>query len=158
MKTKKSPTDSLKLSNQLCFPIYSVSKLLTKAYKPYLTKLGITYPQYLVMLVLWEQDHQTVNDIAAKLLLNTNTLSPLLQRMEKQEIIQRNRCQNDERSVIVCLSKKGKEMQKPAASIPNELLEILVSENVSLPDIKRIKGILDHWIEVLTEEEKNENK
>ena len=78
----------LQLSNQICFPIYSVSRLITKAYKPYLDKMELTYPQYLVLMVLWENDSISVNQISEKLLLNTNTLSPLLKRMEKMKLLQ----------------------------------------------------------------------
>ena len=74
---------ALQLSNQVCFPIYSASRLITRAYKPYLDEMGITYPQYLVLMVLWESDNVSVNQITQKLLLNTNTVSPLLKRMEK---------------------------------------------------------------------------
>jgi len=77
----------LLLSSQICFPIYSVSRLITKAYKPYLEELGITYPQYLVLMVLWENDKLSVSQITEKLLLNTNTMSPLLKRMEKLKLV-----------------------------------------------------------------------
>ena len=79
----------LLLRNQVCFPIYSVSRLITKAYKPFLDKMGITYPQYLVLMVLWENDALNINQVTEKLLLNTNTLSPLLKRMEKLELLER---------------------------------------------------------------------
>ncbi len=75
--------NKLLLSSQICFPIYSVSRLITKSYKPHLDQLGITYPQYLVLMVLWENDGLSVNQISEKLILNSNTLSPLLKRMEK---------------------------------------------------------------------------
>jgi DNA-binding MarR family transcriptional regulator len=150
-------TESLKLSNQLCFPIYSVSRLLTKAYKPYLDKIGITYPQYLVLLVLWEQDCISVNTISEKLLLNTNTLSPLLKRMEKQELIQRNRSKDDERSVIVQLTQKGVELKKQAITIPENLLEVLLTDKVKLPEIVHLKEVLEEWIQVLAHK-KEESK
>ena len=88
--------EQLKLSNQICFPLYSASRLITQAYQPYLDKMGITYPQYLVLMVLWENDEISVNDVAKKLILKTNTISPLLQRMAKQELIERNRSSEDE--------------------------------------------------------------
>jgi DNA-binding MarR family transcriptional regulator len=141
----------LKLSNQICFPIYSVSRLITKAYKPFLDKMGITYPQYLVLMVLWENDGITVNQITEKLLLNTNTLSPMLKRMEKMGIIERNRSEKDERSVIIKLTPKGKELKEQAANIPNELGKVLVSESVQVSDIMHLKGVLNEWIEILSE-------
>lgn len=141
----------LKLSNQICFPIYSVSRLITKAYKPFLDKMGITYPQYLVLMVLWENDEITVNQITEKLLLNTNTLSPLLKRMEKMEIIERNRCQEDERSVIIKLTQKGKELKNQAILIPDQLIKLLVTENIKLEDMIQLKNLLNEWISVLSE-------
>src|SRR5512145_2779203 len=102
--------EQLKLSNQLCFPVYAASRFTTREYQPYLDKLGITYPQYLVLLVLWETDGISVNEIALKLILNTNTITPLLKRMEQQGIITRNRSEKDERKVVVSLTKKGKDM------------------------------------------------
>lgn len=141
----------LQLSNQICFPIYSVSRLITKAYKPFLDKMGITYPQYLVLMVLWESDEITVNQITEKLLLNTNTLSPMLKRMEKMEIIERNRSEEDERNVIIKLTQKGKELKNQAADIPNELGKVLVNENVQISDIMHLKGVLNEWIAILSE-------
>jgi DNA-binding MarR family transcriptional regulator len=103
-KTKTNMNDAqLKLSSQICF-LYSASRLITKAYKPYLDEMGITYPQYLVLLVLWENDGLYVNQIT-ELLLSTNTLSPLLKRMEKMKFYNA-RSIEDERSVIVQLTEK----------------------------------------------------
>lgn len=141
----------LKLSNQICFPLYSVSRLITKAYKPFLDKMGITYPQYLVLMVLWENDNLTVNQITEKLLLNTNTLSPLLQRMEKMEIIERNRCVEDERCVIIKLTEKGKELKNQAAVIPSELSKVLITQNVQVSDIINLQNVLNEWIKILSE-------
>jgi DNA-binding MarR family transcriptional regulator len=144
----------LKLSSQICFPLYSVSRLITKAYKPFLDKMGITYPQYLVLMVLWENDEITVNQITEKLLLNTNTLSPMLKRMEKMEIIERNRSEEDERSVIIKLTKKGQELKNKAACIPEELSKVLVTENIEVSDIMNLKDVLNEWIKILSENKK----
>jgi len=144
----------LHLGNQVCFPIYSASRLITKAYTPYLNKLGITYPQYLVLMVLWENDNVNINHISEKLRLNTNTLSPLLKRMEKMEILNRTRSVEDERSVIVNLTKKGKQMQTDAATIPDQLTKIFLSEDVKLEDVLQLKEILNNWIEVLSKHNK----
>ncbi|AFU68150.1 transcriptional regulator, MarR superfamily [Psychroflexus torquis ATCC 700755] len=146
--------DNLQLSNQICFPIYSVSRLITKAYKPYLDEMGITYPQYLVLMVLWENDHLSVNQISEKLLLNTNTISPLLKRMEKLDLIKRNRSSKDERSVNVQLKNKGKLLKDKAKPIPEQLLKILLNDNIELSDVIQLKGILNHCIEVLTDNNK----
>ena len=97
----------LKLENQICFPLYAASRLVTREYQPHLDKLGITYPQYLVLMVLWENNGLTVNDISEKLILNTNTLTPLLKRMEKQQLLSRRRDVADERKVLISLTEKG---------------------------------------------------
>ncbi len=141
----------LHLSNQICFPLYSVSRLITKAYQPYLEKMGITYPQYLVLMVLWENDNLPVNQITEKLLLNTNTISPLLKRMEKLELIQRQRSQEDERSVMVQLTEKGKLLKEKAEPIPDELLKKLLNENISLSEVLQLKELLNQWIKILSE-------
>jgi DNA-binding MarR family transcriptional regulator len=145
----------LQLSRQICFPLYSASRLITKAYKPYLDEMGITYPQYLVLMVLWENDNLTVNQISEKLLLNTNTISPLLKRMEKSELIERNRSSEDERIVIVNLKETGKQIKDKAKSIPEQLLKILLNENIELSEVLQLKEMLNQWIEILSENNKN---
>ncbi|SDS19323.1 DNA-binding transcriptional regulator, MarR family [Gillisia sp. Hel1_33_143] len=148
--------DQLKLENQICFPIYSVSRLITKAYKPYLEKMGLTYPQYLVMLVLWEHEKLTVNQIGINLQLNTNTLSPLIKRMEQMELLKRTRSVKDERSIVVELTKKGLNYKKEAIPIPQTLLRSLISEEVELKDIISLKETLDKLINLLNKDLKNE--
>jgi DNA-binding MarR family transcriptional regulator len=146
--------NQLKLSSQVCFPLYSASRLITKAYKPYLDEMGITYPQYLVLLVLWENDGISVNQITEKLLLNTNTLSPLLKRMEKMELLQRTRSSEDERSVIVQLTEKGRILKEQAKPIPEKLIKILLTENIDVSDVIQLKEMLNDWITLLTENNK----
>lgn len=104
--------EELRLDNQICFRLYTASRLITQAYTPMLIELGITYPQYLVLMVLWEKDAQPVNEIAHRLLLETNTVTPLLQRMEKQGIIIRKRGKEDKRQQIVSLTEKGRPWRK----------------------------------------------
>ena len=106
--------EELKLDNQICFRMYSASRLITQAYTPMLTALGITYPQYLVLMVLWEKDNQPVNDIARRLLLETNTVTPLIQRMEKLGFLSRKQGDKDHRQQIVSLTKTGKSMEEKA--------------------------------------------
>ena len=139
----------LLLSNQICFPIYSVSRLITKAYKPFLDELGITYPQYLVLMVLWENDGISVNQITQKLLLNTNTLSPLLKRMEKMQLLERSRSIEDERSVIIQLTTKGKKLQKNAVPIPEKLFTELLSDRIQMDDMIHLKDTRCEFINVL---------
>ena len=107
----------LRLDNQLCFRLYTAARLITQAYTPMLTQLGITYPQYLVLMVLWENDSMPVNDIAHRLLLETNTVTPLLQRMEKSGIVIRRKGEQDKRQQIVSLTEKGRAMEEQAYSL-----------------------------------------
>ncbi|WP_158729153.1 MULTISPECIES: MarR family winged helix-turn-helix transcriptional regulator [unclassified Flavobacterium] len=145
----------LKLGNQVCFPIYSVSRLLTKAYRPHLEQLGLTYPQYLVLLVLWEKDKCTVNHITEKLFLNTNTLSPLLKRMEKMNLLERIRSNADERNVIIQLTDTGSQLKTLALSIPENLLKTLLTENITMNDITQLRDTLNEWITILKSDTKN---
>jgi len=148
-------SEQLKLDNQICFPLYSVSRLITKAYKPFLEKMNLTYPQYLVLLVLWEHGNLSINQIGEKLLLNTNTLSPLIKRMEKLDLLNRTRSQEDERSVRIALTEKGKSLKTEASEVPQKLLNRLLSEEVALTDVMLLKDTLDKWIIALTEKSDN---
>ncbi|HJV76409.1 MAG TPA: MarR family transcriptional regulator [Noviherbaspirillum sp.] len=114
--------DPLALDNQFCFALYSASLALTKTYKPYLDKLGLTYPQYLVMLVLWQQDDVLVKAIGEKLYLDSGTLTPLLKRLEASSLITRTRDAHDERQVRITLTKEGSALKKKAVSIPQQIL------------------------------------
>jgi MarR family transcriptional regulator, organic hydroperoxide resistance regulator len=134
--------DHLKLSNQVCFPLYAASRLVTREYQPFLDELGITYPQYLVMLVLWEKDCQSVNEITSKLLLNTNTVTPLLKRMEKLKLVSRTRSEDDERKVQICLTNKGNELKLQASEIPFKLSENLTSGDLSVDELIKLKDQL----------------
>ena len=141
----------LKLENQLCFPVYAASRLIIREYQPYLEKLGITYPQYLVLMVLWEKGRVSVNGISQKLILNTNTVTPLLKRMELQGFIKRNRSESDERKVMVALTRKGKQLQAEAASIPGQLASGLISESMQIEDLGDLKDKLQILIRYLME-------
>ncbi|MBN1604805.1 MAG: MarR family transcriptional regulator [Chitinispirillaceae bacterium] len=141
-----SSDERLKLRNQLCFPLYAASRLITREYQPYLEKMNITYPQYLVLLVLWEDDGLTVNEIAHKLILNTNTVTPLLKRMESEGIISRERTLSDERKVLIMLTEKGKEMKKSALLIPEQLSKDLLSGVMDLNELVHLKGVLEKII------------
>jgi len=134
--------EQLKLENQLCFPLYAASRLVIQEYQPHLEKLGITYPQYLALMVLWETDSIAVSEITRRLILNTNTITPVLKRMEAQGIITRQRSEEDERKVIVTLTPKGKDLQIAAASIPEKLVAGLVSSNVKIEELQTLKDQL----------------
>ncbi len=140
--------EQLKLDNQICFPIYAASRLITREYQPHLDKLGITYPQYLVLMVLWENDNLTVNDITKKLILNTNTITPLLKRMESQGLITKQRSGDDERKVIITLTGKGKNMQTDAAEIPEKLAASL-TESINVEQLSDLKEKLYQVINFL---------
>ena len=140
----------LQLDNQVCFRLYSAARLMTQAYTPFLNELGITYPQYLVLMVLWEKDSQPVNDIAHRLLLETNTVTPLLQRMEKQGIVSRRKGEQDKRQQIVSLTPKGKELEEEAyAQVPSGMNEQLSSCPLKLEDYQHLAQELDSIIETL---------
>ncbi|MBC3884560.1 MarR family winged helix-turn-helix transcriptional regulator [Undibacterium griseum] len=118
----ESDVDVLALNNQFCFALYSASLALTKTYKPLLDKLGLTYPQYLVMLVLWEQDDVLVKEIGNLLFLDSGTLTPLLKRLEAAGFIQRNRDASDERQVRITLTTQGKHLKKAAREVPLQIM------------------------------------
>ena len=143
--------EQLKLDNQLCFTLYAASRLITREYQPLLDKLGLTYPQYLVLMILWEVETSTVNEIAQKLILNTNTITPLLKRMEKQGIIIRARANDDERKVNVSLTDKGKNLQSAAAPIPLQLSKGIVNETISIDDLLKLKEQLYTIINYLSD-------
>lgn len=143
----------LKLDNQLCFRFYTVSRLITQAYQPLLKSLGLTYPQYLVMLVLWENDAQPVNDIAKRLKLNTNTVTPLLKRMEDEGLLTREKGQTDARQVIVSLTPKGKAMEEQAQCIPNDLVNSFTCSKLLIDSGENLAAIMDEIIASLSENE-----
>jgi DNA-binding MarR family transcriptional regulator len=118
----KSDLDLLSLDKQLCFSLYSASLAMTKAYKPLLEKIGLTYPQYLVMLVLWQHDDVLVKDIGKALFLDSGTLTPLLKRMESAALLTRQRDKADERQVRITLTPHGKALKEAAQTIPGQLL------------------------------------
>jgi DNA-binding MarR family transcriptional regulator len=142
---------ALYLENQLCFPLYAASRLTTKLYGPYLEKLDITYPQYLVMLVLWQNNSQTVNKIGHKLMLESNTLTPLLKRLEAKGLLSRKRAESDERTVIVTLTKKGDVLKEAAASIPEQIFNSFQDESVSINEVTVFKEMLEKLIKSLDE-------
>ena len=141
--------DQLRLNNQVCFRIYTVQRLLTQAYRPLLEPLGLTYPQYLVMMVLWENDNRLVGDLCRTLMLDTNTLTPLLQRMEKEGLVVRTRGIADGRQTLVSLTRKGHALEERAKDIPACLTQCW---NGDLPDtsaMQQFVGTLDVMINTL---------
>jgi DNA-binding MarR family transcriptional regulator len=127
------------LSQQVCFPIYAFAKEIINQYRPLLDAIDLTYPQYLVMLVLWEFESQTVNQLGEKLKLDSGTLTPLLKRMEAKLLVTRTRSSSDERVVNIALTKKGKALQIKAATIPAQLIEAM---DVTVEDLQELKNII----------------
>jgi DNA-binding MarR family transcriptional regulator len=121
MKTrtaKPNAASALLLDQQLCFALYSANLAMHKVYRPLLNELGLTYPQYLVLLVLWEQDAQTVSAIGERLFLDSATLTPLLKRLEAAGLLTRTRAAEDERQVIITLTSAGRQLRQRAQSVP----------------------------------------
>lgn len=110
--------EAMKLDNQLCFPVYAASRVITSLYTPYLKPLGLTYTQYILFLVLWEQDGLTVGEICKRLMLDSGTLSPILKKLRDQGYIIKQQSTSDERSFIITLTDKGRELQIQAKDIP----------------------------------------
>ena len=110
--------EAMKLANQLCFPLYAAARNVTSLYTPWLKPLGLTYTQYIALLVLWEQDGQTVGEIGEKLMLDNGTLSPLLKKMEQAGLVQRQRSREDERVVVVSLTEAGRALREKAKDVP----------------------------------------
>lgn len=115
--------ENLKLEDHLCFTIYALSRQITCVYRPALDALDITYPQYLVLVLLWEQDGRSVKDLGQRLYLDSGTLTPLLKRLEEKQLLHRQRDQQDERVVNVHLTAAGKGLQEKAPSVTNALME-----------------------------------
>ena len=140
----------LRLDNQICFRLYTAARLVTQKYTPILADLGITYPQYLVLMVLWEKDNQPVNDIARRLLLETNTVTPLLQRMERQGVVVRKKGEHDKRQQIVSLTDKGRLLEEEAyARIPSGMGKQMAACPLGMEDYERLAQDLDAIIGAL---------
>ncbi|MCP5457749.1 MAG: MarR family transcriptional regulator [Thermotogaceae bacterium] len=137
----------LKLDNQLCFALYSSSRGVTRLYRPLLSEFGITYPQYLAMLVLWEKEPLTVKELGERLFLDSGTLTPLLKRMEKQGLLKRERSQGDERQVLINLTEEGRKLKDKALAIPLKVADqvnISQSEFISLlTSLKKLMKKID---------------
>lgn len=120
--------DALKLKNQLCFPLYAVSKEVTRLYKPFLDPLNLTYTQYITMMVLWENDGLNVKSLGEKLFLDSGTLTPLLKKLEIQGLLTRTRSKDNERNVFINLTEKGWHLRDEALSVPEQIMHCLKME------------------------------
>lgn len=135
--------DWLRLDSQLCFRLYAASRTVTRCYQPLLGELGLTYPQYLVMLVLWEGDDLTIKAIGERLMLDSGTLTPLLKRLEQAGLISRQRRIDNEREVRITLTDIGRALRSRAEEIPPQLVEAL---GLPLADLEQLRGALDRLL------------
>lgn len=140
----KNKYDCLKLKNQLCFPLYAVSREILKKYTPFLKELNLTYTQYIVLMVLWEKTEITVGELGKMLYLDTGTLSPLLKSMEKSELVCRSRDKNDERIVKVSITEKGSDLKERAVEIPSKMGSCL---NISAEEAENLYKLLYKMLE-----------
>jgi MarR family transcriptional regulator, organic hydroperoxide resistance regulator len=143
--------DALKLDNQICFPLYAASRLVVQAYRPYLERLGITYLQYLTLMVLWEKDGSTVGEIGERLMLDSGTLTPVLKRLEADGVIKRKRDADDDRVVQNWLTARGRSLKKKAVDIPTQLL---CSTTVELDEVSVLKSALSPVLQKLVAHQK----
>lgn len=139
-------TDHLTLDEQLCFPLYAASRAMTAVYRPKLERLGLTYPQYLVMLALWERDERSVGDVCQALDLDSGTLSPLLKRLEAAGLLERRRSAADERRVDIRLTDRGRALRADAGDIPAQMAE---ASGLSMDDVTALRGILHRLTDAL---------
>jgi MarR family transcriptional regulator, organic hydroperoxide resistance regulator len=131
-----TPSPSLALDDQLCFALYAASRAVTARYRPMLDKLGITYPQYLVLMLLWEEDGQTVGQLGARLALDSGTLSPLLKRLTAAGLVTRHRRADDERSVSIRLTEAGRALEAPACSVNAGMITALDLDRTEFSRLK----------------------
>lgn len=143
-----APNESeyLKLDNQLCFPLYAASRMMVNAYRPLLSELGITYPQYLVLLVLWEADGLSVSAIGERLHLDSGTLTPLLKRLASLGLIERRRSPEDDRVVGNWLTPAGRELKKKAVHVP---IQLLCSAKLDVDELAPMRRVLQRLIDAL---------
>jgi len=142
-----SHDDPLLLDNQVCFPLYSAANAVIRAYRPLLDALDLTYSQYLVMMVLWEQDGASVKDIGSRLHLDSGTLTPLLKRLETKGFVVRGRCEQDERVRVLKLTESGAELRAKAKSIPEQMKCKLTLE---LDELLALKSLCEKVLEKLS--------
>lgn len=148
----------LKLDNQLCFRLYTAARLVTACYTPFFKQYGITYPQYLVLMLLWEQDNRIISDITERLHLETNTVTPLLQRMEKLGLIVRQKSQADSRQRIVSLTGEGRRLKEQIKEVPNCLAREIVDKGMSVEELQALVPLLDKFIDTISDTSSKEQE
>lgn len=135
--------DPLKLENQLCFPLYAAAKEVVRRYRPFLEPLGLTYTQYIAMMVLWEHKEITVSKMGKLLMLDSGTLTPMLKKMEASGLLTRRRSKQDERELIVTISQKGSDLRKEAVKIPEKMASCVA---LDLEEAIQLKTLLSQLI------------
>jgi MarR family transcriptional regulator, organic hydroperoxide resistance regulator len=139
-----TPSPSVALDDQLCFALYAASRAVTARYRPMLDQLGVTYPQYLVLMLLWEEDGQTVGQLGQRLALDSGTLSPLLKRLTSAGLVTRHRRADDERSVSVRLTDAGRALEGPACAISAQMIDALALDRSEFAELKgQLRTITD---------------
>jgi DNA-binding MarR family transcriptional regulator len=126
----------LRLDNQICFAVYSAAHAFNRVYKPLLDRIGLTYPQYLVMLALWERDGVPLKEIGERLFLDSGTLTPLLKRLESAGLVKRSRSTEDERQVMIALTAQGQALKDKARSVPLSILDASSCSVAELSDVR----------------------
>ena len=138
--------DNLKLENQLCFPLYVCSKEIIKRYKPFLEQIDLTYTQYIVMMVMWEEKEITFRDLVKKLYLESNTLTPVLKKLEDKKLIERKKKTGNDKNVLLSITKKGIDLKEKAKQVPKELEKcIAISENDRNTLKEMLNGIIKRF-------------
>ncbi|TKJ28516.1 MarR family transcriptional regulator [Blastococcus sp. CCUG 61487] len=138
------PAPSVALDDQLCFALYAASRAVTARYRPLLDAIGLTYPQYLVMMLLWEEDHQTVGQLGSRLSLDSGTLSPLLKRLTAAGLVTRHRRVEDERSVSVALTDAGRALEQKAYRVSEQMIGAVGFDTDEIVDLRRrLKTLVD---------------
>ncbi len=147
LPTECHVTPGLRLEHQLCFRLYASSRLITRLYQPLLEPLGLTYPQYIVLMILWEKAPCSMTTIGERALLNSNTLTPLIKRLEERGLVSRRRDPADERTVLISLTEQGQAMELSCQSIPRQLLE---QQQHAAFDVAALKKLLDQLLGILS--------
>ncbi|MCI5822773.1 MAG: MarR family transcriptional regulator [Lachnospiraceae bacterium] len=147
----KKNYDALKLENQLCFPLYAVSKEIVRRYKPFLDEIDLTYTQYITMMVLWESKQMSVKELGEKLYLDSGTLTPLLKRLEQKGLLTRQRDSRDERILMVSITKSGEKLKEQAIKVPEKMMGCVPLE---AEDAKELYQILHKMMDGFHREEK----
>lgn len=149
-------SDSLRLENQLCFPLYACAREIVKAYRPCLEELGLTYTQYITMMVLWEEGQVSVKELGRRLHLDSGTLTPLLKKLESKGCLRRQRSHEDERVVIACITDAGKKMKRMAADVPKAMSRRLAEFGDE--DARTLYQLLYRLMDLLEKLDENSSK